>query len=518
MRPPLLRRRALPAAVLAAALVLSACSGSASDDSSAVADAVAEAMSDSRIANGAWSILAVDADTGETVYELNSTAPLLPGSIMKTFTNGTALALLGADTRLTTVVRGVGELREGVLHGDLALVGAGDFSFGLRDQPDGTLEITGFDHNEANSGMKPAELNSGDPLSALRELAAQLVEAGVAAVEGELIVDNSLFETETSWPDGRIDSIWVNENVYDAVLMPGAPGEAPMVELRPGLRAMSLQNEAVTVAGDSVEIRVEDLGAGAVRVSGEIGVDAGETIRVAQIADPVEFARLAFAEVLADAGIEVRGAAASNPAELLPVAYEGDPLASWESATTAERVRVVQKVSYNRGADLFGCLIAVHAGSASCVDGLAEIIATVEAHGAPKGSFFVFDPAGSVDYDRVSAISQVAFLRSAIEADWGQALHDAMPVSGIDGSLASFGGPEDEGAIHAKTGSRIVGYPATSALFYGAQSYSGYLIAESGRRLVFTVIFNAGAARSIEEALELMQAVGRVPLALRANG
>ncbi len=518
MRPPLLRRGALPTAVLAAALALSACTGPSSNGPNALADAVAEAMSDARIANGAWSILAVDADTGETVYELNPAAPLLPGSIMKTFTNGTALETLGADTRLTTTVHGVGELRDGVLHGDLVLVGAGDFSFGLRDQPDGTLEITSFDHNEANTGLKPAELNSGDPLSALRELAAQLAEAGIVEVDGELIIDNRLFETETGWPDGRIDSIWVNENLYDAVLTPGATGEAPAVELRPGLRAMTLQNEAVTVSGDAVEIAVEDLGAGAVRVSGEIGVDAGETVRVAQIEDPVEFARLAFVETLADAGIAVRGAAASNPEQSLPASYEGEPLASWESATTAERVRVVQKVSYNRGADLFGCLIAVHTGSTSCVDGLAEIVATVEAHGAPAGSFFVFDPAGSVDYDRISAISQVAFLRGAIDTEWGQALYDAMPVSGVDGSLASFGGPEDQGAIHAKTGSRIVGYPATGALFYGAQSYSGYLTAESGRRLVFTVIFNAGTVDSIDAALELMQAVGMVPRALRANG
>ena len=160
----------------------------------------------------------------------------------------------------------------------------------------------------------------------------------------------------------------------------------------------------------------------------------------------------------------------------------------------------------------------MHTGSTSCVDGLAEIVATVEAHGAPAGSFFVFDPAGSVDYDRISAISQVAFLRGAIDTEWGQALYDAMPVSGVDGSLASFGGPEDQGAIHAKTGSRIVGYPATGALFYGAQSYSGYLTAESGRRLVFTVIFNAGTVDSIDAALELMQAVGMVPRALRANG
>ena len=434
-RPRRAPARALAAALAAAAaLALAACAPASSwpgtgpgsgaegpaDGGDAELGAAIDALTTApRFANSAWSILAVDRATGETVLERNATAPLVPGSIMKSFTTGTALEVLGADSRVATTVHGLGALTGGVLEGGLALVGAGDFSFGLRDLPDGSLWVGGFDHNEANTGLFPPELPPGDPLAGLRDLAAQLVDRGVTRVTGDVVVDNRLFETETDWPDGRIDSIWVNENLIDASLTPGAVGAPPAVELRPGLRLLELVNEASTVAGDGVDILVEDLGAGRIRVSGTIGAEAGVTVRTAQLADPVDFARRAFIEVLADAGITVDGTAAVNRAELLPERYASAPLASRDSATTAERVKVVLKISYNRGADLFGCLVAVATGSTVCEDALAVILDTITEVGSPDGSVFVFDPAGSLDYDRTSAAGQVGFILGAAERPWG---------------------------------------------------------------------------------------------------
>jgi len=490
--------------------------GDAAAELGAAIDALTSAP---RFATSTWSFLAVDRATGETVLDRNSAAPLVPGSIMKSFTTGTALEVLGADSRVTTTAQGLGALTDGVLDRGLALVGAGDFSFGLRDSADGSLWVGGFDHNEANTALFPAELPPGDPLAGLRDLAEQLVAAGVTRIAGDVVVDNRLFETQTDWPDGRIDAIWVNENLIDAILTPGPVGSAPAVELRPGLRLLELVNEASTVPGDGVDILVEDLGEGRVRVSGTIGAEAGSTVRVAQLADPVDFARRAFLEVLDDAGIVVDGTADTNPVELLPAAYPGAPLASRDSATTAERVRVVLKISYNRGADLFGCLIAVARGSTDCEDGLATILDTITEVGAPAGSVFVFDPAGSVDYDRTSAAGQVGFLLGAAERPWGEAFHAALPVSGVDGSLASLGaGSASDGMIQAKTGSRIVGDPATGGLVYLAQSYAGYMTTASGRDLVFAIIVNSIRVDDFDGLFPVMSDIQQLPLTLQRLG
>ncbi len=519
------------ALVVATGLGLTACAGTgwpgspaspgatttpAEDDLAAQIAALTTAP---RVANSAWSILAVDRVTGEEVLAVNPTAPLVPGSIMKSFTTAAALEHLGADSRVTTTVHGLGELRDGVLAGGLALVGAGDFSFGLRDEADGTLWVGGFDHNEANTALFPPDLPPGDPLAGLSDLAAQLVEAGVERIAGDVVVDNRRFETEHRWPDGRIDAIWVNENLIDALVTPGAVGATPAVELRPALKGLVLVNEARTVAGDGVDLLVEDLGAGRVRISGTLGADAGLTVRNAQLADPVDFARRAFLEILGEAGIVVEGTAAANRADLLPARYTGAPLASRESATTAERVKVVLKISYNRGADLFGCLLAVDAGSTDCQDGLGIILDTITELGAPAGSVFVFDPAGSVDYDRTSAAGQVGVLLGATERPWGEVWHAAMPISGVDGSLASLGaGTASDGMIQAKTGSRILEYPAAGGLVYLAQSYAGYLTTASGRDLAFAIIVNGIRVDTFDGLFEVMAEIGELPLALQRLG
>src|SRR5690606_37903531 len=125
--------------------------------------------------------------------------------------------------------------------------------------------------------------------------------------------------------------------------------------------------------------------------------------------------------------------------------------------------------------------------------------------GAPAGSAFVFDPAGSVDYDRTSAAGHVGLLLGAAERPWGEVWHAAMPISGVDGSLASLGaGTASDGMIQAKTGSRILEYPATGGLVYLAQSYAGYMTTASGRDLAFAIIVNAIRVDTFDGLFEVM--------------
>ncbi|HZW40867.1 MAG TPA: D-alanyl-D-alanine carboxypeptidase, partial [Agromyces sp.] len=245
----------------AAAAALTGCTfgGDAGESSGELADAIEKVTGLERFASSGFSILVQDVETGDTLYEHNASTALVPGSTQKNFTTATALDVLGVDSRIETPVHAVGTVTNGVLDGDLVLVGGGDFSFGLRDQSDGTLAYTAFDHNEANAGL-PATLVDGDPLAGLRDLAAQIVEAGVREVRGDVIVDNRLFDSFDGWPDGGIDAIWVNENVLDVAITPGEVGAAPAVELRPTLESIQFSNEATTVTDGKTELEVTDAG------------------------------------------------------------------------------------------------------------------------------------------------------------------------------------------------------------------------------------------------------------------
>jgi len=81
-------------------------------------------------------LLIADAETGETLYELNADKYFVPASNMKLFTTALALAKLGPDYRFRTTLETRGTVSpEGVLNGDLFLVGRGDPNLSNRKFP-----------------------------------------------------------------------------------------------------------------------------------------------------------------------------------------------------------------------------------------------------------------------------------------------------------------------------------------------------------------------------------------------
>jgi D-alanyl-D-alanine carboxypeptidase/D-alanyl-D-alanine-endopeptidase (penicillin-binding protein 4) len=102
-------------------------------------------------------------------------------------------------------------------------------------------------------------------------------------------------------------------------------------------------------------------------------------------------------------------------------------------------------------------------------------------------------------YNRVAPRGMVTFLRWIAAQPWGAAYRETLPVAGVDGTLRSrFDGTPLERRLFAKTGS----LNATNAL-------SGYMIAKSGRTLVFSIYANdvpegVGATRTMDAALQLI--------------
>ena len=80
-----------------------------------------------------FSYLLYDLDNREIVSSYNEDLALMPASILKLFTGYAALETLGYDKRFVTQIYYNGELKNGVLHGDLILRGGGDPSLGYED-------------------------------------------------------------------------------------------------------------------------------------------------------------------------------------------------------------------------------------------------------------------------------------------------------------------------------------------------------------------------------------------------
>lgn len=76
--------------------------------------------------SGTVALAIADAETGATLEVWNAGAALPPASVAKVVTTLYALDALGPEYRFRTAIRADGPIAEGVLRGDLALVGGGD--------------------------------------------------------------------------------------------------------------------------------------------------------------------------------------------------------------------------------------------------------------------------------------------------------------------------------------------------------------------------------------------------------
>src|SRR5712691_5493478 len=195
---------------------------------------------------GEWGLLIVDAESGETLYEQNADKYFLPASNMKLFTTALALAKLGPEYRFHTTLETRGTISsEGVLSGDVVLVGRGDPNLSNRKFP--------YELKEEFDG--PQE-------KALVGLADALVAKGVKEISGDVIGDDSYFPRER-YPNGweiddmvweygaAISAIVVGDNTVALTLTPGEqPGNAVQAAVTPATPDFLVENNVTTSAAD----------------------------------------------------------------------------------------------------------------------------------------------------------------------------------------------------------------------------------------------------------------------------
>lgn len=472
-------------------------------------------------AHATWGIHLLDLSTGDVLIDQAGAKAMLPASVMKIYSTGAALDLYGADYRFRTPVYRLGTVKDGVLDGDLVLVASGDFSFGLREQPDGTLgynSLPEVDHNSTYTGFPGgAYVRNSNPLAALDSLAAQVKAAGIGEVSGDVMIDDRLFETYDGFSAGTIAPIWVNENVIDIMVTPAASGRKPDIDWRPKSAAITVENDVTTVAGEGEPLAVTKTGPGAIRVSGRIAADSAPILTISQVADPAAFARTAFIEALVRAGIRIAAPPLGDPGKLPDAsAYdEGSRVAEYVSEPLSEYVKVILKVSYNRGADLMVCLAAVKAGSRDCGEGLVAVVRLLARHGISPTSTYPFDGAGTSNNNRTTPSDLATFLNGIATTPWGSAIHDGMAVLGIDGSQAQNGtGTSAAGHVHIKDGDIVAG-SAAGQLVALATTQTGYVDARSGRRLVYSLLVNNIPFSSIEAYVAARADIAAIVVAIQ---
>lgn len=471
-----------------------------------------------------WGILVVEAESGRTVYEHNPDKLILPASVTKLFTCATALCELGPDFTFTTSVYRRGEVKDKVLDGDLILVAGGDLTLGGRRGKDGRTLFVDYDHTYANSGLMNTRLTESDPLHALNDLAKQ-VAAQVKEVRGEVLIDDRLFARTRSSGSGPdvVSPIVVNDNVADLVITPGVKeGDYATVKIRPETEYVQMDADVRTASpGSKPAITIESTGIGQFTVRGRVPAGGSPIVRVYMVEEPNLWARGLFIETLRRNGVRVT-ASLYRPRRMdLPSPEARLPrVAEYKSEPLAETIKVTLKVSHNLYASTLPVLVGLKHGTGRPEAGLQRQAKLLRGFGVdPEGVSFA-GGAGGANADSVTPRATVGLLKAMSKHPAGKDYFDALPILGVDGTLAESVGKDSAalGKVRAKTGTLSWYDAQNERTLLRSKALAGELQTAQGTKLLFAMFVNDLPLREGQTTSDIGKVLGNLCEVIHKHG
>jgi serine-type D-Ala-D-Ala carboxypeptidase/endopeptidase (penicillin-binding protein 4) len=479
-------RRLIPAGLVAASLVF--CVGmpvaaepdGRADDAVARVEAAARSKSHARIRT---SIAVWDAESGDRIFSRGADKVLRPASVMKLATTGAALLAFGPEHELTTdVLVEWRSGRRGAVPASLVVRGGFDPGLSARD-------------------------HDGDPEAALKELADQVVEAGISRVYGDLVLDDTAavgarHHPSWGWKSGNYDwwmapvsSLMLNDNCVDVTALPGpAVGAPAILRTSPTTGAARFHNRLTTVAkrkSHRIRFASADTEGRIPVLGGVLTHSTGYTASLACV-DPVEYFGDVFRRVLAERGVRVDGRIVAMTRTPDAPAANRPPAARLERVarhvtSLGEAVDVANQRSQNLYAEALLRRLGQRRGSNGSFEGGCEAVRELLGFEDSDASFVQVDGCGLSRRNQASADAIGRILLALYQSEQRIPFMRSLARPGdAEGTLRKrFKQERFEGRVLAKTGT----LRDTSAL-------AGYVRTDGGRVLAFAVLCEGDVSRS----------------------
>ncbi len=438
-------------------------------------------FSDPRLAQAQICVKVMSLDRQEVLYEKNARQLFTPASTNKLITAAVALVRMGPDYKFETRAFTDGQIHDGVLEGNLIIVGSGDPSCSPR-------------------------FHDGDAFAVFKNWAAALKEKGIRTISGMILGDDSAFNAPGlgfgwEWNDlprsyaARACALQFNDNVISLRIAPGPDRASPaIIRALPLEDYLAINNRIMTESGPGgAEPQIEYLDSDeSIRATGSIPIKSEPMVQSVAVQHPTRFFLAAVESALSKEGIH-----ANKSGLAIPGNYSAPPyslLWSTYSPPLPDILKPLLKKSQNLYAEtLVRALGLTQKGEGSFAKGrevVEEALAEME---IPTGSYVYADGSGLSRQNLESADSLVQLLRSMRQQKNFEIFYDSLPIAGTDGTLSDrMKKSRTKNNVHAKTGSMA-----------NVSTISGYVKTADGEMLAFSIsVNNSMAAKDIVETLQ----------------
>ena len=402
---------------------------------------------------------------GKVLASHNQQLSFNPASVMKLVTTAAALDLLGPDYRWITRVYAQGPIVGDVLNGDLIIQGSGDPRLAHED---------------------------------LARLLRRLRSLGVREIQGDLVLDRSLFQTtldDAAAFDGLPyraynalpDALLLDAKAISLRFFPDAQTQSVRVAMEPPMVDFLIEPPKLDTE-PCINWR-EKLGTvvdpSSVHFSGTYSVDCGERVLVlhAHTLSHARYFDAVFRQLWRELGGSIVGVMREE--KKLESARE---LLQWESPTLAQIIRDINKHSNNVMARQLLMSLAVSPTSTAATPeaGAAQAKAWLDTLGDNSKTVVIENGAGLSRKERLSANALSKVLYHAWHSPYMPEFIASLPIVGVDGTMIrTLKNSAVKARAHIKTGS-----------LNDVASIAGYVKAKSGRWISVVCMINHAEANS----------------------
>jgi D-alanyl-D-alanine carboxypeptidase/D-alanyl-D-alanine-endopeptidase (penicillin-binding protein 4) len=427
-----------------------------------------------------WGVVVHSLDRDERLFELNPQTLLVPASATKIVSALSAADAVGWDYRFETQVRATAPIVDGVLTGDLIVVGSGD------PTPEG---------------------RAGASLQAWVDA---LKTAGLRRVEGRVIGDDDAIDEPRpgaawAWEDlgytsgALFGALNATENRMTLTVAPGARDGAPAtLSVDDFARDRPLVNRTVTTASTAPFVWPEQRpGEEALTITGYIGPTTPPVRMTISTGNPTQWFVSLLRDRLIRSGVPVTGRAADlddvqpkpdRAASTLLYTHRSEPLAVIARAMLKDSINL-----YGEALLRLNAAPGVPATNDMALEGMRK---RLDSWGVAKDGEHLVDGSGLSRRNLIAPETLYVLLKKAFEPAGTSPFVGGLPVAGVDGSLAArMKGTGAERNLRGKTGTMS-----------NIRSLAGYVMTRDGEHLALVVIVNnyEGVGTDATESMDRM--------------